>query len=67
MNTVNTVVVKEISILSIIAHIVFKTMTKMSETCLRCGNKMDKLTTCHLRCSKCGMEMDCSDKGCVWG
>ena len=34
--------------------------------CFKCGNKMYKIQSCHLRCNCCGAEMDCSDKGYVW-
>jgi hypothetical protein len=35
--------------------------------CLICGFKtMKNITACHLRCSNCGSEMDCSDKGLTW-
>src|SRR5689334_14430025 len=38
--------------------------TSMAKTeegieCLRCGFEMKNMTTCHLRCPNCGMEMDC--------
>ena len=36
------------------------------ETCERCGYEMDNLSACHLRCSNCGVEYDCSDKGTTW-
>ena len=29
--------------------------------CFRCGNKMNKMTRCHLICPKCGSVNDCSD------
>ena len=31
------------------------------QTCVRCGHDMEKLTSCHLKCMKCGSEIDCSD------
>ena len=31
------------------------------QTCDRCGHEMEKLTSCHLKCMKCGSELDCSD------
>lgn len=34
--------------------------------CIRCGSIMDEISVCHLRCSKCGAELDCSDKGNFW-
>lgn len=34
--------------------------------CPRCENIMIHLQTCHLRCSKCGTELTCSDKGNFW-
>ena len=34
---------------------------KDKQTCDRCGNHMEKLTSCHLKCMKCGSEIDCSD------
>ena len=34
---------------------------KDKQTCDRCGNNMEKLTSCHLKCMKCGSEIDCSD------
>lgn len=34
--------------------------------CPRCAFEMGELSACHLRCTNCGAEMDCSDKGSVW-
>lgn len=34
--------------------------------CPRCGYPMQRLQPCHLKCSNCGAEMDCSDKGWTW-
>ncbi len=34
--------------------------------CLVCGNAMEALQACHLRCRNCGAEMTCGDKGAVW-
>lgn len=34
--------------------------------CIRCGTIMGELSACHLRCPKCGAELDCSDKGNFW-
>ena len=36
------------------------------EKCERCGNEMDSISAFHLRCSNCGVEYDCSDKGTTW-
>ena len=38
----------------------------LNHICLRCGFEMGELSSCHLRCTNCGAEMDCSDKGSVW-
>jgi len=29
--------------------------------CLQCGEEMDKIQECHLRCTNCGAELTCSD------
>lgn len=34
--------------------------------CIRCGSIMGEISVCHLRCPKCGSELDCSDKGNYW-
>ncbi len=36
------------------------------EKCPRCESEMVEVRTCHLRCAKCGAELDCSDKGLIW-
>jgi len=38
-----------------------------SNTCNRCGfDTMAEMSPCHMRCTKCGMEIDCSDGGRHW-
>jgi len=34
--------------------------------CPRCRFKMTSIQACHLRCSNCGAELTCSDKGNFW-
>lgn len=41
-------------------------MTTTNEICDRCGEKMSKVTVCHLMCLRCGANYDCSDKGTTW-
>ncbi len=39
---------------------------KLKVECIRCGSIMGEISVCHLRCPKCGAELDCSDKGNFW-
>lgn len=42
--------------------LVEKEMIRNDElVCLVCGEEMDKLQECHLRCPNCGSEITCSD------
>ena len=34
--------------------------------CPRCGQLMISIQACHLLCTRCGANLDCSDKGTVW-
>jgi len=34
--------------------------------CPRCGAPMLSLQACHLLCTRCGANLDCSDKGTFW-
>lgn len=46
--------------------IVKSSSNSQNHICLRCAFEMGELSACHLRCTNCGAEMDCSDKGSVW-
>ena len=34
--------------------------------CPRCGRRMISIQACHLLCTRCGANLDCSDKGTFW-
>lgn len=34
--------------------------------CPRCGAPMVDIQACHLLCTRCGANLDCSDKGTFW-
>ena len=44
----------------------FFIMADKDKVCDRCGNVMEEIQPCHLRCPNCGSHLDCTDKGSVW-
>jgi hypothetical protein len=43
-----------------------KNKEKKQYECIRCGFEMVEMSVCHLKCFRCGVEHDCSDKGGFW-
>ena len=39
---------------------------KKGVECPRCNERMISIQACHLLCTRCGANLDCSDKGTFW-